>query len=172
MKKLFWLYAMILVLGFYNVASAEDSCLILDRTGSWMNDLTQGQVNQAISAGKFTQEEYDRRTLPFDFVSVVDTSRCPETSTTGAKFVTIVIVGLSLVDAQQYIDSWVEMTGELDSDGNPIYAVKNTHKYGLKNVPQNVMNIIGVQDWIEINWVDICAYINNKMTDLTGAGCP
>ena len=162
----------VLVLLIWTGVAWADACFIIDRKGSWMNELKQGEVNQMISAGTLTQEEYDARSLPFDLVSVVDATKCADPGTTGNNILVVVVSGLSLIDAQQYAGIWWEMTGETDGNGNPIMYVKKENKFGFKNVPAHVMNVIGVQDYFEIAWGDICGYVNNKMTDLTGAMCP
>ena len=163
--------ALVILLVWTGVAWA-DACFIIDRKGSWMNELKQGEVNQMISAGTLTQEEYDARSLPFDLVSVVDATKCADPGTTGNNILVVVVSGLSLADAQQYIGPMWEMTGEVDGNNEPIWYVKYDSKHGFKNVPQNVMNVIGEVDYFESAWGEICGYINNKMTDLTGAMCP
>lgn len=163
--------ALLILLIWTGVAYA-DVCLLVDREGSWMNDLKQGEVNQMISAGQLTQEEYDARSMPYDIIAAYDVSKCEATGTTGSKILTVIIRGISLADAQQYVGAWWEMTGEVDDHGSPLVYLKRDSKFGLKNMPPQVENVIGVQDYFEIQWSEICGYVQNKLTDLTGAMCP
>ena len=118
---------------------------------------------------------YDARIMPGDLIAVYPVDRClfqgmqDPTSTR----IAVIIDGLDYAQAVEYASGWWDTTGDV-VDGQPVMYTKRMRKYNIdvNNLPGQWKTLFQENSWIELQWSDICGYVTNELTGLSGAMCP
>ena len=158
-------YLILLVALLLPVNSFADACFIVVKTTN--NDLPPNEVNQLTDV---ELRDYEARIQPWDISSVYEAWQCGTSNNPDSPTLAVVVTGLDIELARQYLEVWQDFTGELDENNNPVPYIKKMQKFSLAhgNLPTPLKNQLLGTDYVEVEWATIRNYVENKVTGNVG----